>query len=109
MPLAIVNKYRIPCRQPSQIKYLSTILQTTDGKNIQFVHTFNSLGVLIDDQMTFTRYYSLVKRRIENKIIICTRKVVDDRTALLIYKQAVLPLAEYMQFLYSYHVDGAKT
>ena len=30
MPLAIVNKNRIPCRQPSRIKYLLTILQHSE-------------------------------------------------------------------------------
>ena len=39
-------------------------------KYIQYVNTFNYLGVLIDDQISFTPYYHLVKRRLENKIFI---------------------------------------
>ena len=74
---------------------------STEGKNIQFVNMFNYLGVLLDDQMTFTPYYNLVKRRIENKIFVLSkiRKFVDSRTALLVYKQAILPLAEYAGFV----------
>ena len=72
-----------------------------DGKKIQFVHTFNYLGVLIDDQLSFTPYCNLVKRRVENKLFILSeiRTFLDSRTAILIYKQAILPLAEYAGFI----------
>ena len=71
------------------------------GKNIQFVNTFNYLGVILDDQLTFTPYYNMVKRRMENEIFVMSkiRKYVDNRTSLLIYKQAVLPLVEYADFV----------
>ena len=70
-------------------------------KQIQYVHTFNYLGVILDDQLSLTPYYHLVKRRIENKIFVLSkiRKFVDSRTALLIYKQAILPLVEYAGFV----------
>ena len=73
----------------------------TRGKSIQFVSTFNYLGVLIDDQLSFTPYYNLIKRNMENKIYVLTkiRKYVDNRTTLLIYKQAILPLVEYAGFV----------
>ena len=73
----------------------------TGGKNIQFVTTFNYLGVLIDKQLSFTPYYNLVKRKMENKIFVMSkiRKYIDNRTTLLIYKQAVLPLVEYAGFV----------
>ena len=65
------------------------------------MNTFNYLGVLLDDQLTFTPYYNLVKRRIKYKIFILSkiRKYVNNMTALLIYKQAILPLVEYAEFL----------
>ena len=74
---------------------------TSGGNNIQFVNTFNYLGVTLDDQLTFTPYYNMVKRRMENKIFVLSkiRKYVDNKTALLIYKQAVLPLVEYAGFV----------
>ena len=74
---------------------------STMGKAIQFVNNFNYLGVIIDNHLIFTPYYNLVKRRMENKIFVMTkiRKYVDNRTALLIYKQAVLPLFEYAGFV----------
>ena len=73
----------------------------TDGKHIGFVNTFNYLGVLLDDHLTFQPYYNMVKRRMENKIFVMSkiRKYVDNKTALLIYKQAVLPLVEYAGFV----------
>ena len=74
---------------------------STLGKNIQFVNTFNYLGVTKDAQLTFTPYYNLVKRRMENKIFVLSkiRKYIDNRTAVLIYKQAILPLVEYAGFV----------
>ena len=36
---------------------------STGDKNIQYVNVFNYLGVLLDDHLTFTPYYNLVKRR----------------------------------------------
>ena len=71
------------------------------GKNIQFVNTFNYLGLRIDDQLSFTLYYNMVKRRMENEIFVMSkiRKYVNNQTALLIYKQAVLPLVEYAGFV----------
>ena len=73
----------------------------TDGKCIQKVNTFNYLGVLLDDQLTFTPYYKLIKRRVENKIFVLSkiRKYVDAGTAVLIYKQTILPILEYAGFV----------
>ena len=75
-------------------------LTTIDGE-IQYVHTFNYLGAIIDDQMCFTSHYHSVKRKVENKIFVLSklRKYVDNRSALLIYKQAILPLLEYSGFM----------
>ena len=74
---------------------------STDGNNIQYVNTFNYLGVILDDQISFTPYYNMVKRKLENKIFVMSkiRKYVDNRSALLIYKQAVLPIVEYAGFV----------
>ena len=73
----------------------------TRGKPIQFVSTFNYLGVLIEDQLSFTPYYNSVKRKMENKIFVLSkiRKYICNRTSLLTYKQAVLPLVEYAGFV----------
>ena len=73
----------------------------TDNKFVHFVKTFNYLGVILDDQLSFTTYYNYVKRRIENKIFVLSklRKYIDCKTAILIYKQAILPLAEYAGFV----------
>ena len=73
----------------------------TAGRNIQYVNVFNYLGVLLDSQLSYTSYCQMVKRKMENKIFVLSkiRKYVDDSTAILIYKQAVLPLVEYAGFI----------
>ena len=80
---------------------MGVVIDDHRGNIIQFVSTFNYLGVLIDDQITFTPYFNLVKRKVENKIFVLSkiRKYVDNRTSLLIYKQTVLPLVEYVGFV----------
>ena len=72
-----------------------------DNMNIHYVRQFNYLGVIIDDQLTYTPYYNAVKRKVENKIFVLSkiRRYVDCKTALLIYKQAILPLMEYAGFV----------
>ena len=74
---------------------------TTLGKELQYVHNFNHLGVIIDDQTCFTAYYGIVKRRVESKIFVLSKlkRYVNNRTALLIYKQAILPLMEFAGFV----------
>ena len=74
---------------------------TTGGNIIHYVHTFNYLGLLLDDRLSLTPYYNLVKRKMENKIFVLSkiRKYVNNETAVLIYKQAILPLVEYAGFV----------
>ena len=88
------TKSMLLCTATDHIQHRSI---SSMGKNVQFVKTFNYLGVIIDDQLAFTPYFNLVKRKVENKIFVMSkiRKYVDNRTATLIYKQAVLPLVEY--------------
>ena len=71
------------------------------GKEIHYAHTFNYLGVIIDEHLNFNAYYHDVKRKVGNKIFVLSkiRKYVDNAALLLIYKQAVLPLMEYAGFV----------
>ena len=74
---------------------------TTGGREVHYVHTFNYLGVILDNQLCFNTYYHAVKRKVEHKVFVLykIRKYIDSRTALLIYKQAILPLMEYAGFV----------
>ena len=57
--------------------------------------------MILDDNLSFTPYYNMVKRKMENKIFVMSkiRKYIDKGTSVLIYKQAVLPLVEYAGFV----------
>ena len=44
-----------------------------DSKHIQVVSTVNYLGVILDRQLTYTPYYNMVKRRMENKIFVLSK------------------------------------
>ena len=70
------------------------------GREIQYVHTFNYLGVIIDDRLCFSSYNHAVKRKVENKIFVLSkiRKHLDTETAFLIYKQAIFALIRICRF-----------
>ena len=53
---------------------------TTGGREIPYVHTFNYLGVILDDQLCFNSYYHAVRSRVEHKIFVLLkiRKYIDS-------------------------------
>ena len=67
-------------------------------KEIGLVKTFTYLGVNIDDKLNFEKFISGTISRVNLRLITLARirKTVDVKTALLIYKQTILPILDYM-------------
>ena len=63
-----------------------------NGKNIENVHSYNYLGVIIDDKFLFDEFidakYNMINLRIYQMGQMC--KYIDSSIALTIYKQVVL-------------------
>ena len=71
------------------------------NSEIMFVRKYCYLGCIIDDELTMLHEYKAVYRKAERKIFMLgkLRYFVDSNTALLIYKQAILPFFEYGGFI----------
>ena len=71
------------------------------NRQIMFVHGYCYLGCVINDELTISDEYKAVYRKAERKVYMLgkLRYFVDKKTALLIYKQAVLPYFDYGGFL----------
>ena len=70
-------------------------------RQILFVSKYCYLGSIIDNEMTMLHEYKAVYRKVEQKVFMLgkLRYLVDKKTAVLIYKQVVLPYLDYAGFL----------
>ena len=70
----------------------------SEGEIIERVRHFNYLGVIIDEKLNFVKNIEKMISLVNSKIIyiIRIRKYMDMGTSLLLCKQMVLPLLEYM-------------
>ena len=71
------------------------------NKQIMFVHSYCYLGCVNNDVLSIENEYKAVYRKAEHKVymLVKLKFFVDKRTALLIYKQAILPYFDYGGFL----------
>ena len=71
------------------------------NRQIMFVHSYCYLGCVINDELTILNEYKAVYRKAERKVYMLgkLRYFINKETALLIYKQAVLPYFDYGGFL----------
>ena len=66
--------------------------------DISLVENFMYLGVTIDNRLNFEKFINNTISRVNGRLITMARirKLVDMKTALLIYKQTVLPIIDYV-------------
>ena len=71
------------------------------NRQIAFIHSYCNLGCIIDNELTLTNEYKSVYMKIERKIYMLgkLRYFINEYTALLVYKQAILPYFDYASFL----------
>ena len=88
----ISMKYSLGCPAPFN----------AGNRQIMFVHRYCYLGCVINDELSIINEYKAVYRKAERKVYMLgkLRFFVDKNTALLIYKQAVLPYFDYGVFFY---------
>ena len=80
------------------------------NREILFVRKYCYLGCIIDDELTMLHEYKAVYRKAESKIFMLgkLRYFVDSNTALLIYKQTILPYFDYGGFILVSSSKGQK-
>ena len=71
------------------------------NRQIMFVHNYSYLGSVLNDELTLENEYKVLYRKVERKVYMLgkLRYYIDKATALLVYKQAVLPYFDYSGFL----------
>ena len=71
------------------------------GQELDFVHTYNYLGIHLEKDMNLIPLLSRLKSRIVNKIysLVKIRNMINTHCAITIYKQTILPIFDYAGFL----------
>ena len=75
--------------------------QTLNNKGVITVENYTYLGVNVDRKLNFEKFISNTISRVQGRLITLARlrKYLDLKTALLIYKQTILPILDYSCFL----------
>ena len=68
---------------------------------IDIVEHFSYLGVILDNRLSFEKFVNSTISRVNGRLITFARirKFVDSHTSLLIYKQTILPILDYMSIV----------
>ena len=77
---------------------------TVDNNSIDRVSSYNYLGITLDEQLSFELHVKNIISRVSNKVFQLRklRKYLTNNSALLVYKNMILPLMEYGDiYLYS--------
>ena len=72
-----------------------------DNMKLENVHSYNYLGVIVDDKLTFTDFtdnkYNKVNMRLYHLKRLCP--YINNEMANRVYKQLILPLMDYSDFM----------
>ena len=71
------------------------------NSKISFVNNFRYLGCILDHELTMVPAYNDIHRKVEHKNYMLgkIRYLLDKKSALLVYKQTVLPFLDYVGFV----------
>ena len=71
------------------------------NSKIAFVENVCYLGCIIDNELTMIPQYKAVYRRVEQKVFMLGKLpyLVDKKSAILVYKQDILPYIDYGSFI----------
>ena len=84
---------------------LSNLVEPTplkmSGDVVNFVKHYSYLGIMLDSVMSLSPLVKSVKKKVSNKIYMFRkiRKYLDFKSAVIVYKQTILPVIDYPGFL----------
>ena len=95
------TKAMVVCTEQKRVEIGDPAPFSAGNRPIFFVSHFCYLGAIIDNEMSMSQEYKSVYRKVEHKIFMLgkLRYFLDRKSALLVYKQAILPLIDYASFL----------
>ena len=93
-----VNRQKTKDMMLGRDKKLATLDDMTQNNEISSVKNFTYLGVNLDDRLNFEKFVNGTIGRVNARLITFARirKNVDVKTALLMYKQTILPILDYL-------------
>ena len=76
---------------------LSDLNITFENEKIEQVNSYNYLGVKLDQKLTFDLHAKAIIQRVSDKLAYLRRirRFINNRAALNIYKNMILPILEY--------------
>ena len=85
----------------SCVKNFQDVTIGTANKQIHRCQQYNYLGVVLDDSMSLKPNFNSIYKKFSHKIYQFgkIRKYIDSPTRILVYKQTILPLVEYVSFM----------
>ena len=94
------NKFCIYGYRSRVTKFQEKII-SANGKSISRCLNYNYLGVDLDECMTMISHFNKVFKKYSYKIFQFgkIRNYLDKHTRILVYKQTILPLVEYVSFI----------
>ena len=93
---ALIIGTRCKLQKVQDPKYLNI-----NGEYINYVKQYTYLGIILDSEMTLQPLLKHVKKLLTNKIFALRkiRNYITDKSAVVIYKQTILPVIDYSGFL----------
>ena len=83
----------------SKVDYANTL--SIDARPLKFVDKYKYLGTSLDKEMTLSNVLADIKKSVLNKLFILRklRGQITEKCAITIYKQMILPIFDYVNFL----------
>ncbi len=85
-----------------QLQNIGTVSVTHGNCTLEVVSTFCYLGIVLDSRLTFSSHVQHIKSKTFSKIKLLgrVRHILDTNTASMLYKTLILPIFDYLDFVY---------
>ena len=85
----------------SRVRAIQDLSLSARGQKISRCHQYNYLGVLLDECMTLSPNFNNIYKKYSHKTYQFgkIRRYMSVPTRILVYKQTILPLVEYVSFM----------
>ena len=96
-----VQKTKLCCYgRRCKLKQFKILLKFRD-KNLNQCHQYNYLGITLDETMNLETNFNNIFKKFSYKVFQFTkiRRFLPEATRILVYKQTILPLVEYVSYM----------
>ena len=85
-----------------QVNRIGNLVIRYENTTLEQISSFKYLGIKLDSCLTFDEHVSYIKGKLYCKIKLLGRvhRLLDKKTALMLYKALILPVLDYCDFIY---------